>query len=62
MRGVVMRRVLPVAVITALLALELAACTSTREPELLDARLASDGRSIDIGVAVCTPRHTDVEV
>jgi hypothetical protein len=48
--------------VTALLALTLAACTTTREAALLDARLRSDGRVLDIVAAACNPRHTDVTV
>lgn len=55
-------RVLSVAMITALLAVGLAACSTVREAELGDARLSPDGRSIDIFVAACNPRDTDVEV
>ena len=46
--------------VTALLALTLAACTTTREAALLDARLRSDGRVVDIVAAACNPTHTDV--
>lgn len=55
-------RTLSVAVIAALLALGLTACSTTREAELFAARLSSDGRSINLGVAACNPRDADVTV
>jgi hypothetical protein len=48
--------------VTALLAVTLAACATTREAALLDARLRSDDRVVDIVAAACNPHHTDVTV
>jgi hypothetical protein len=55
-------RTLSVALVTALLALGLTACSTTREAELFAARLSPDGRSINLGVAACNPRDTNVAV